>query len=42
MLLELQMYDLKLQCKPGKEMYMADALSRLKLRDNGTKIYDNK
>ena len=38
MLLRLQQYDMVIMYQPGKEMLLADALSRLPLRANNTEI----
>jgi hypothetical protein len=39
MLLDLQIYDLDVRYKPGKEMYISDALSRIKMPNDETKIF---
>jgi hypothetical protein len=41
MLLDLQIYDLDVRYKPGKEMYISDALSRIKMPNDETKIFTN-
>ncbi|XP_044756800.1 uncharacterized protein K02A2.6-like [Coccinella septempunctata] len=41
MLLDLQVYNLKVVYKPGKEMYISDALSRIKMPYDSAKIFDN-
>jgi hypothetical protein len=41
MLLDLQIYDLDVRYKPGKEMYISDAVSRIKMPNDETKIFTN-
>ena len=36
MLLRLQRYEIRMTCKPGKEMIIADTLSRAYLTDKDT------